>query len=338
MLVDWLTIRVSMDRLTPEARLVLNELGDRICCYCPKTGHVHYEAPRWNSVRSDSHQIAVKAGSDLWIQGSPARVLGDGDTVFGSGASSDLNLKMCGHAMIQFVANQLGITLPWVTDWIVSRVDVTQNYALANLDEVHSALAILARTSGGRFRVSSMHGDTVYYNQKSRLRAGKGYSKGSHLEWLMRQPKYDGRRYTVEEIELAKKILRLELRLGREWFRRNSWLEVTPDELRREFHSYFDRMIGGAEMGAGNDLRERIYQVSDTQGQGAAAYSMWLLITHEGWEVARQNTSKTTWYRNLKVLRKAGLSDADVSHGRVVPLRRKIIECQQVDNWLQLAA
>ena len=91
-------------------------------------------------------------------------------------------------------------------------------------------------------------------------------------------------------------------------------------------------------MGATTDLRDRIFEVADTEGKGRAAYSLWLLIQHEGWEVARQNTSKTTWHRNLKVLRAAGLSDAEISHGRVVELRRKINECQQVDNWLQLAA
>ena len=338
MLLDWITMRVSADRLTPDARERLSSIGDRLLCYDPRSGHVHYDMPRWQSVRSDSHQIAVRFASDLWVQGSPARVLGDGDTVFGCGASSDLNIKMCVHAMSNFVGRKLNIPLPWPTEWTVSRVDVTQNFALDSPDQVSSALSILARTSGGRYRVSSLHGDTVYYSQRSRLRSGKGYAKGRHLQYLSKNPKYHGRTYTAEEIKLCQNILRLELRLGREWFRRHFWSQVTPENLREEFHSYFDRIIGGSEVGSTEDLKERMISVADTEGQGRAAYLLWLMIQHEGWELARQNTSKSTWYRSLKVLRNSGLSDADISAGCVVELRRKIIDFRQVNTWQELAA
>ena len=338
MLIDWVTMRIPSDRLTPDARERLSSICDRLICYDPGSGHVHYDIPRWESVRSDSHQIAVRFASDLWVQGSPARVLGDGDTVFGSGASLDLNLKMCVHAMSRYVAGKLNINLPWATEWTVSRVDVTQNFALDSLDQVLSALSILARTSGGRYRVSSVHGDTVYYSQRSRLRAGKGYSKGRHLQYLSKTRRYHGRIYSAEEIKLCQNILRLELRLGREWFRRHLWSQVTPEDLREEFHSYFDRIIGGSEVGSTEDLKRRMISVADTEGQGRAAYGLWLLIQHEGWEVVRQNTPKSTWYRSLKVFRKSGLSDADISAGRVVEIRRKIIDFRQVNTWQELAA
>lgn len=338
MLIDWVTMRIPADRLTPDARERLSCIGDRVLCYDPRSGHVYYDIPRWESVRSDSHQIALKFASDLWIQGSPARVLGDGDTVFGSGASLDLNLKMCVHAMSSYVAGRLNICLPWATEWTVSRVDVTQNFSLDTPDQVSSALSILSRTSGGRYRVSSVHGDTVYYSQRSRLRSGKGYAKGRHLQYLSKTAKYQGRRYTAEEIRLCQNILRLELRLGREWFRRHFWSRVTPENLREEFYSYFNRIIGGLEVGSTEQLKERIISVADTEGQGRAAYSLWLLIQHEGWELARQNTAKSTWYRSLKVLRNSGLSDADISAGRVVELRREIIDFRQVNTWQELVA
>ena len=64
---------------------------------------------------------------------------------------------------------------------------------------------------------------------------------------------------------------------------------------------------------------------------------MWLLIQSHGWQVTRDTTSKSTWYRNLKVLHKAGLGDLDISHGKVVHFRQKIIEAQKVNSWADIS-
>ena len=42
--------------------------------------------------------------------------------------------------------------------------------------------------------------------------------------------------------------------------------------------------------------------------------------------------------RNLKILRAAGLGDADLAKGKVVPIRRRVIEAQAVTSWAQLHA
>lgn len=338
MLIDWVTVRVPMQFLSEEAREAARQLGDRVCCYCPKTGQVRYESQRWESVRSDSHQVAIRAGTDLWIQGSPARVIGSGCAVFGSGASAALDLPGCVDRMIAFVSGHLGASLPHWSHWIVSRVDVTGNLELDSLAEVRQALAVLRDCEGGRYRVSQQAGDTVYWSHLSKLRAGKAYAKGPHLLYLMKSPKYEGHRYTPDELAHAARLLRLELKLGREWFARNPWKEASPAQLREEWESYFLRMIGGAEVEADNDLQQRIISAAKTEGQGRAAYGCWVMIQNEGWERAREFFSKPTWYRHLKILRSAGLGDADISAGQVVPLRRRVLEARLVTNWSQLAA
>lgn len=338
MLIDWITARVPLDMLSPEARAAALELGDRVSRYCPKTGEVRYESPAWDSVRSDSHQIAVKAGSDFWMQGSPGRVIGDGDTVFSAGAAAALDLAGCVDRMRQFVARSLGCELPPAECWIVSRVDVTGNLELGSLAEVRQALQILRDCEGGRYRVSAQAGDTVYWGGKSRLRKGKAYAKGPHLHHLMRQRTYTGHQYGAGEIAAAERLLRLELTLGREWFARNDWHDVTAQRLKDEWEDYFGRMIGGAELTMDTDLISRCIAAAPTEGQGRAAYGCWVMIQNEGWERAREFFSKTTWYRHLGILRAAGLRDADISLGQIVPLRRQIMSARLVTNWQQLAA
>jgi II/X family phage/plasmid replication protein len=76
--------------------------------------------------------------------------------------------------------------------------------------------------------------------------------------------------------------------------------------------------------------------VVETDGQAKAAHLCWTSIKAYGWEKARDMHSKSAWYRNLKALRDAGLSDADLSQGNVVPFRRPLIESRMVDSWSDL--
>lgn len=299
-----------------------------------------WESTAWDSMRSDSHQIAFKVGADaVWLQGSPARVCGSGDAVFGEGPAKALDLPACLQRMIAFVNSKLPV--PLATDpalWSVSRIDVTGNLLLPSLADVRVALRVLRECEGGRYRVSQQAGDTVYWSHRSRLMSGKAYAKGPHIAYLMGKTQ-DGKRYSVTEIELANRLLRLELKLGAQWLRERAgkpWHELTADELTERWRDYFFRMIGETEMTDDDDLKERIIKAADTKGKGQAAYGCYLLIKNEGWEKAREAFTKPTWYRHLQVLRAAGLADADISAGNVVPLRRKVIECQMITSWHDL--
>jgi len=338
MLIDWVTARVPLDRLAPAAFDAARSMGDRIRRYCPKSGDIRYESGAWDSIRSDSHQLVARAGVDLWVQGSPARVIGDGCSVFGSGASAALDLAGCVQRMVAFLSARLGVELPHWSEWIVSRVDVTANLCLADLPQVKESLTVLRGTEGGRYKVSSQSGDSVYWGSKSKHRKGKAYAKGPHLRHLMKQKGYSGRRYTEQEIAVADRLLRLELTLGREWFARNEhWQATTPGRLADEWESYFGRMLGSAEISdMARDIEERIKAVAKTEGEAKAAYRCWLVIKERGWTQAKEMHTNNTWYRHLRVLRRAGLGDADISIGEVVPFRRVQLRAALVRSWPEL--
>lgn len=347
MLIDWVSARIELMQLSEADRQALRSWGDRIQRFTPSTGEISYETGAWDSIRSDSHQLTAKVGAtDLYIQGSPARLSGNGCAVFGSGPSHALDLTACVDLMARTAAPMLGITLPtWdngLEDWKVSRIDVTSSFMLDCLADVRSALGVLRGTEGGRYRVSQQAGDTVYWSHKSRLRAGKAYAKGPHLRYMMKKgiaPK----EYSSSELLAADKLLRLELRLGAQWIREKAdtpWWGISSEVLKKQWFEYFSRMIGDSEVVMGDDkiLREQILAAADTEGRGKAAYGVWMAIQVHGWETARQLYSKPTWYRNLKVLRDAGLGDADISIGRVQPLRRSLLECRHVHSWGDLLA
>ena len=338
MLIDWVTVRVPVILLDDQSREKALSMGDRIQRYCPASGEIRYESIAWDSIASDSHQINIRAsGTDFWIMGSPARIMGDGCTVFGSAAAARLDLAGCVDAMRLFVMHQCGLRLPAdLSLWTISRVDVTENLLLGSLTEVRDSLRILRDCEGGRYRVSQQAGDTVYWSQKSKLRKGKAYAKGPHLAHLMSRKTYTGRPYSKNDIEIASRLLRLELTLGREFWNRHDWKATTAEQLNEQWHDYFDRMIGSAEMKNDADLKTRVMASAPTEGKGKAAYGCWLLIQSEGWERARESFPKPTWYRHIKILRAAGLGDADISAGNVVPFRRKVLEAQAVTSWHQL--
>lgn len=338
MLIDWVTARVPLDLLNEEARASALALNDRVLRIDAQTGAVKWETAAWDSIRSDSHQLAVRVMSELWVQGSPARVLGDGCSVFGAGPSAALDLAGCVDAMASHLSRSLGVLLPRAALWKVSRVDVTGNLVLSSSGEVRDALRILRDCEGGRYRVSQQAGDTVYWSHKSKLRAGKAYHKGPHLEYLQRQRTYNGRRYTQADISEASRLLRLELKLGREFWQRVEWQTVMAEGLRAQWEDYFRRMIGDVGMKTDTDIQARIEKFAPTKGRARAAYALWLLIQSQGWERARECMHKSTWCRNVQVLRAAGLGDADISTGRVVPLRRRIFEAQLVRSWDELRA
>lgn len=352
MLIDWLSINLPVGTLDFDKLRAWQSTQDRII-RVGGDGAIQWETSAWDSVRSDSHQLAFQVtGCNIRIQGSPARILCDGDNVFSCGAAAALDLVGCHARMVAFINQHTGLDLPKAPDlWHVTRVDVTENLFLGSLPEVRQALSILRDCEGGRYRVSQQAGDSVYWSHRSRLRSGKAYAKGAELAHKMIQSgkqkvKQAMREYGIEEIAMASGLLRLELKLGAQYWRERiaqKWHETSPDHLKAEWQSYFSRMIGGAEIMAEQDIYARLLAVVDIddkgkpkEGQAKAAYSLWCLIKSEGWQKSRDMTNKATWYRNLKHLRNAGLSDADISRGNVVPLRKKVLEAVPVTTWAEL--
>ena len=172
------------------------------------------------------------------------------------------------------------------------------------------------------------------------MRKGKAYAKGPHLSYMMKRRGYTGRQYSQAEITAADRLLRLELTLGHHWLARHpeNWYDLTPHQLQTQWDQYFNRMIGDAAMTNDATVKQRIHAAAATEGQGRAAYGCWLMIQSEGMERAEQSYTRSSWYRHLGVLRRAGLGDADLSAGKVVHLRRQILDARLVNDWSELLA
>ena len=175
------------------------------------------------------------------------------------------------------------------------------NLLLDSLEDVREALRILRDVEGGRYRVSQQAGDTVYWSHRSRLRSGKAYAKGPHLDYQMRKNReYGGREYQLSDVQLANRLLRLELKLGAQLLREDrlgkAWHELTSGDLYEQWNDYFGRMIGDSEMMKDADLKKKVIEAAPTEGQGKAAYGCWTLIKSEGWERAKDMCTKRTWY------------------------------------------
>lgn len=338
MLIDWLTLTLKYDSCPDWGGWKrLKNWGDRIMRVCPATGLVVWEMSAWDTVRSDSHQISISANStELRIQGSPARVMGYGDAVFGFG-DAGRDPYQCALAMIRFVSRHIHfVSIPHPRLWSCSRVDVTCNYLMSSLADVRVALAELRNVEGGRYRVSAKAGDTVYWSQKSVHRSGKAYSKGPHLRYLVSKKGYSGFNYSDSDLNLADKLLRLELTLKRRFFKDSSipWYNMVWSDLFVQFENFFLRMIGDFEVTVMNFL-SRLIDVSPTEGQAKSAARTWACIQTMGWQAVRDSTPESTWYRHLNLFRKAGLGDADISAGRIVSLRRRVV-MTPVASWDEL--
>ena len=338
MLIDWMTLRLDHASCPDWGGWQrLKNWGDRIMRVCPSTGLVVWDMAAWDTIRSDSHQISISATStQLRIQGSPARVLGYGDAVFGFG-SAGRDPYHCASAMIAFVARLLNFSpLPHPRLWSCSRIDVTCNYCLSSAADVRVALSELRSVEGGRYRVSQQAGDTVYWSHTSTHKSGKAYAKGPHLRYLVNKHSYSGFNYSDSDLLLADSLLRLELTLRRHFFKQSStpWYSLHWSDLFALFESFFLRMVGDVEV-TDMTFYDRLLTVAPTPGQGKAAFCTWSIVQSRGWQWARENIPQSTWYRHLAIFRLAGLGDADISAGRVVSLRRRIV-MTPVASWDEL--
>jgi II/X family phage/plasmid replication protein len=336
-LIDYVTAHVCLTELSDAAReWVREQIGERIMRYCPRTGDVRSESGTWDSLRSDDHELSARVGSSLVLAGSPARCCGVGDTVFGSGAAAALDLPGCVEAMKAVIERLSGCELPAAPAWRVCRVDVTGNLLLPDPAGVAQALGWLRGMNAGRLKVDSRFGDSVYFNLGSRRRKAVCYRKGAHLRRMVGKPSYTGRPYSEVELDAADRLLRMELRLGSQWWQDHDWRGVTAEGLTAQWQDYFQPLLGQGEVMDKSVLVQRVRAVAKTEGQARAALACWALIQQSGWEQAADMHARPTWYRHLKLLKRAGLGEVDLAHGQVIPIRRVELHAASVDTWEQL--
>jgi len=344
-LIDWLTLRLPLEKIQDEAlhqrvRDCLNSLHctDSDGCLVWSKQVLDVDA-----LRSDSAGLFWQLQSDgkrqyLVIGGSPAS-LEHGVNVFG-----DLEIQYCAGILIKAASKELQAILPRFEQWQCRRIDITGNYALPDASSVKQALRQLSISEGGRRKASNDHrgGDSVYWNPTSDLSKGKAYHKGPQLRRLVRMGKL-----ALDEayLALADRLLRFEHTRGARWFRRLAdqgmcWYDLTCQQLVDFFMEFFGRLVDGVEVKDMErfELVQKIKAENDcTDSQAEAAFATYRNIRADGFDVAKGFISRRTWYRHLAMLRKVGISDADLVSGNVVQFRPvRVVLAQAVGSWDEL--
>jgi II/X family phage/plasmid replication protein len=342
LLIDWLSLRISLDEKLGLALLMrIRECVNTVHCVNSE-GEIVWtkRALDIDALRSDTVGLCWMVQNDghqdyLSIGASPAS-LEYGVNVFG-----DLDIRHAAGVLIVHACKALKVLLPALEHWQCCRVDVTGNYVLPDAVSVKQALRQLSLADGARRKASNKArgGDSVYWNMTSDLVKGKAYHKGPQLAMLARKGKVD---CPQEKIEMADRLLRLEHTRAARWFRElrksgKNWFDLTTSQLEELYFNFFARIVGGIEV-----IEMQRYELVGlirasngiTEGRANAAFTTYRNIRQDGFEVARDYIPKSTWYRHLKYLRAAGISDVDLQMGNVAQFKPvRIILAEPVSCW-----
>lgn len=344
-LIDWLTLRLPLEKLQDEAlhRRVRDCCNTLLCSDVDGVLVWEKQVLNVDALRSDSVGLFWQLQSDgkrpyLVIGGSPASVE-HGVNVFG-----EIDIQHCASVLIRAASLELCAVLPAFPAWQCRRIDITGNYALPDSASVKQALRQLSISEGGRRKASSnaRGGDSVYWNPASDLVKGKAYHKGPQLRRLVLKGKLD---LAEPYLLLADRLLRFEHTRGARWFRRlqesgRCWFDLTSSDLVGFFLDFFGRLVDGVEV-TDMERYELVEMIRDRNGctpaHAEAAFATYRNIRADGFDVAKGFISRATWYRHLGMLRKVGISDADLVSGNVVKFRPvRVVLAQAVGSWDEL--
>lgn len=349
LLIDWITVRIPLDArlglpVLERLRAAMNRLT-----VCDSDGVVIRErlALDVDKLRSDSLGLFWQLQRDgreeyLAIGASPAS-LEHGINVFGS-----MDILDAARVVIRKAEELFCESLPSACEWQCQRVDVTANYVLPDARSVKLALRQLATSDDARRKAGqkSKAGDSVYWTATSEVKRGKAYHKGPQLEHLVRKKRGVELYCDAERIALAQHLLRFELTLASGYFRKlryseREWYTLTPDELSKEFSSYFQHLVATVEVtNMGRDELVRLISSSNdcSEGQAIAAFTTYLNIKAHGFDSTRDAMSRASWYRHLKMLKACGISEAELRNGKVKSFQPvRLLIAHPVASWEELA-
>ena len=352
LLIDWITLRLPVKQLPPSLQERLFEKFDLVACFITdrdgNAQEIRWETKKYNfdSMRSDSNGLFfscywVANVAYLYIGASPASIANE-TNVFGS-----LDLRAGAELLMKHAAKAFGCFLGRFEDWECQRLDITGNYALPDHAHVKSALRMLLQTDSARRKASSSKngGDTVQWSPTSDMVAAKAYHKGPHLRYLQSKEKIS---ISPELLALADRLLRLEMKLGARWFRRQReerkhrfgkrpWYDLTAADLALLHSEFFGPLVDGVEVRDMGRVQmiNRIAEINDiSQGRARGAYATYSSIKEAGLDEVRASMPDRTFYLHKKYLRAAGVSDADLCAGNVVQFRPiRIVLAQPVTCW-----
>jgi len=306
------------------------------------------------SLRSDSVGIFWQlqysnADECFLVVGASPASLEHGVNVFGSS-----DVQHCATVLLRSAGRALSCILPSFHAWQCRRLDYTENYDLGSPDAVKQAQRYLGTPKvSSRNRVSCGKGDSVYFMAGAKRKQGIGYHKGPHLAQLL---KTKPGLFPAHYVDLSASLLRLELRLLREFWvefdqlplhkreldrpddmahtngappQPKQWFDFSESDLSALHSQFFDRFIGSVEVTDMSALLQKLNSVCETPRRAKSAYDMFCAIRADGMSLTQSRVSKTTWYRNLGYLYAAGLSVSDIGAGQVIQLRRDTISIDE---------
>lgn len=281
------------------------------------------------SIRSDSHRVTVRVTpSMIYIKGSPARVM-NGNNVFGSG-----DVSTCGNAMLRKVSEAKSVILPHLHKWILTRVDLTQNYDCG--ENVGTALESLGNAKGGHLRVKNEK-ETIYWNQRSDFWQAKAYAKGPHL---VKEVKAGRQALSPEELYLAQRLLRFEVQLCNKILRRQGldWKSLTYSEAKNMYKKIAEKIVPtSSEITNDATLMHKLVKEYGTR-RARTLISTWNLIQQGGESYAEGCMCRATFYAHKADLKRIGMSTADFVARKVIAFRPRQIVVRPVDSWHELRA
>lgn len=348
MLIDWMTLRHPL-RTLPESvkEKMLSCMGS--ICYYASDRKVRWEkgVMDLDALRSDTTGICYQFQGDadgafhLAIGASPA-ALEHTCNVFGSD-----DILHCARVLVRTASKALDTILPDPLAWDLRRLDVTENYLLDSASDVREALRCMLNADvSRRSRAMSAGGDTVEFFRGSAIMAGKAYHKGPQVRYLLKRKKLPFASVPGTDLALLDRVLRLELKLAREFWKRReksgecaNWWEMTPTELTQIHHDFFRRFIGSVEVTDMDSLTLALEKICPSKRQAASVLKTWALIQELGYVRVRDSglMSDRTWAYHLKYLKEAGLSFSDLGSGEILQFRRKnIVIGDPVTSWEDL--
>lgn len=347
LLIDWLTLRVSLDdrRLSRVVHdRVLSCLG-RIQCF-DANGAMLWQKNTLDidKLRSDTPGLVWQVQSDgksqfLAIAASPASLRNAGLNVFG-----DLDVRSAAETLRRVACRALRCVLPPIEAFQCRRIDITGNYCLPDVESVKQALRQLLVSDGARRRPTSAKGggDTVAWNATSDISKGKAYHKGYQVRFLVKKGKLECAESTMKMLD---RLLRLEHTKGARWFRRleeagKHWYRLTAWELWNEYREFFGKLVNGVEVNEmdRDKLVEKVMKRNAiSHGRATAAFNTLRNIKEDGFEVVKGYMPESTFYLHLKYLRRAGVTDADMTTAKVLDIRPvRIVLAEPVGTWEDL--
>jgi|GEM_PF-5811063 len=215
-MVDWITCRLWVDSL-PE--FGLNIKSDH-------NGEIIMTSSLPRSVSSGESNIYIAPyGDDLTISGNPSKYA-QGHNVIAIDQWSIV------ENMLQNICSELNIT-----NWKlikITRLDITHSIIFDSESDIETTLLELSKTTGEKWGKPVTKSGTVYF----------GHPKRQQLVIYSKAPEFKRRNRKTQfcDIELPP-ILRLEVRLGRNWFNENDWHTVIDDTYRlNKWNEMIDRI------------------------------------------------------------------------------------------------